>query len=58
VVRYLQLNPPLKNNEYWTKLKGDQGWKDRKGNIWKKDQKHKDHWYPSKIDHLSTGPKF
>ena len=28
----------------WTKLKGNQGWKDADGNIWKKDQLHKDHW--------------
>lgn len=28
----------------WTKLKGDQGWRDADGNIWKKDQTHKDHW--------------
>ena len=28
----------------WTKLKGDQGWKDADGNFWKKDMKHKDHW--------------
>ncbi len=26
------------------KLKGGQGWKDKQGNIWKKDMKHKDHW--------------
>ncbi|MEY5041270.1 MAG: hypothetical protein RLZZ414_818 [Bacteroidota bacterium] len=26
------------------KLKGGQGWKDKDGNIWKKDMKHKDHW--------------
>jgi Fe-S cluster biosynthesis and repair protein YggX len=28
----------------WVKLKGDQGWKDADGNIWKKDKLHKDHW--------------
>jgi hypothetical protein len=28
----------------WTKLRGNQGWRDRDGNIWKKDQLHKDHW--------------
>ena len=27
-----------------TKLKGDQGYKDKSGNIWKKDKLHKDHW--------------
>jgi RHS repeat-associated protein len=27
-----------------TKLKGNQGYKDKAGNIWKKDMKHKDHW--------------
>ena len=26
------------------KLKGNQGWRDKDGNIWKKDQLHKDHW--------------
>jgi hypothetical protein len=28
----------------WIKLKGDQGWRDAHGYIWKKDKKHKDHW--------------
>lgn len=28
----------------WTKLKGNQGWRDESGRIWKKDQLHKDHW--------------
>jgi RHS repeat-associated protein len=28
----------------WIKLRGNQGWKDAEGNIWKKDMKHKDHW--------------
>ena len=28
----------------YTKLKNGQGYKDRDGNIWKKDQLHKDHW--------------
>lgn len=28
----------------WVKLRGNQGWKDADGNIWKKDQIHKDHW--------------
>jgi len=27
-----------------TKLRGKQGWKDKQGNIWKKDMKHGDHW--------------
>ena len=27
-----------------SKLKGNQGWRDGKGNTWKKDMKHKDHW--------------
>ena len=27
-----------------TILRGGQGWKDKKGNIWKKDRKHKDHY--------------
>lgn len=35
---------PGKDKKGWTKLKGDQGWKDKDGNIWKKDMKHKDHW--------------
>jgi uncharacterized low-complexity protein len=26
------------------KLKGNQGYRDKDGNIWKKDQLHKDHW--------------
>jgi hypothetical protein len=26
------------------KLRGDQGYRDQDGNIWKKDQLHKDHW--------------
>ena len=28
----------------WVKMRGDQGHKDAKGNTWKKDQLHKDHW--------------
>ena len=28
----------------WTKLRGNQGWRDQNGNIWTKDMKHKDHW--------------
>ncbi|MBF0548819.1 MAG: RHS repeat-associated core domain-containing protein, partial [Candidatus Riflebacteria bacterium] len=28
----------------WTKLKGNQGWRDSNGRIWQKDQLHKDHW--------------
>ena len=35
---------PHKGNPRFIKLKGNQGWKDAKGNIWKKDQLHKDHW--------------
>ena len=27
-----------------TKLKNGQGWRDEKGNIWKQDFKHKNHW--------------
>ena len=27
-----------------TKLRGNQGWRDAAGNIWKKDMLHKDHW--------------
>ncbi|HZK80222.1 MAG TPA: hypothetical protein VFC46_04125 [Humisphaera sp.] len=30
--------------EGWVKLRGEQGWRDMAGNIWKKDKKHKDHW--------------
>jgi len=32
--------PPVKA----TKLRGNQGWRDENGNIWKKDMLHKDHW--------------
>lgn len=28
----------------WVKLRGNQGYKDPEGNIWKKDNLHKDHW--------------
>ena len=35
---------PNKNSDEFIKLKGDQGWRDAKGNIWKKDNLHKDHW--------------
>ena len=35
---------PESNPEDFTKLKNGQGYKDKKGNIWKKDQLHKDHW--------------
>jgi len=30
--------------EGWVKLRGNQGWCDADGYIWKKDQLHKDHW--------------
>lgn len=35
---------PTSNPEDYTKLKGNQGWRDKDGNTWKKDQLHKDHW--------------
>lgn len=35
---------PTSNPEDFTKQKGDQGYKDKKGNTWKKDKLHKDHW--------------
>jgi hypothetical protein len=35
---------PGKGKPGWTKLKGDQGWKDADGNMWNKDKLHKDHW--------------
>ena len=35
---------PNNNPKEFTKLKHGQGWKDKGGNIWKKDQLHKDHW--------------
>ena len=39
------LNLPSKDNKNFTKLKGDQGWKEKEsGLIWKKDKLHKDHW--------------
>lgn len=28
----------------WVKLKRGQGYRDKDGNIWNKDKKHKDHW--------------
>ena len=28
----------------WTKLRGNQGWRDGNGEIWKIDRLHKDHW--------------
>ncbi len=37
-----------------TKLKNGQGWRDSEGNIWKKDQLHKDHW---DITNPKTGKK-
>ena len=30
--------------EDFTKLKNGQGWRDKDGNVWKKDMLHKDHW--------------
>jgi hypothetical protein len=38
------INLPIKGQKGFVKLRGNQGWKDSKGNIWKKDQLHKDHW--------------
>ena len=37
--RYVKAPPGNLN-----KLKNNQGWRDKKQNIWKKDMKHKDHW--------------
>jgi hypothetical protein len=28
----------------WVKLRGNQGWRDPEGNIWRVDRLHKDHW--------------
>jgi hypothetical protein len=28
----------------WVRLKGNQGWRDPQGNIWKIDRLHRDHW--------------
>jgi len=39
-----KVKTPTSNPEDYTKLKGNQGWKDKDGNTWKKDQLHKDHW--------------
>jgi RHS repeat-associated protein len=36
--------PPGYDNKTWVKQKGNQGYKDPDGNVWKKDQLHKDHW--------------
>ncbi len=32
------------SSDNFTKLRGDQGYRDNQGNIWRKDQLHKDHW--------------
>jgi hypothetical protein len=37
-----------------TKLRNGQGWRDADGNVWKKDQLHKDHW---DITNPKTGKK-
>ena len=37
-----------------TKLRNGQGWKDKDGNVWKKDLKHKDHW---DVTNPKTGKK-
>jgi hypothetical protein len=38
-----KINQPGEGDE-WIQLKGNQDWKDNKGNFWKKDKLHKDHW--------------
>ena len=35
---------PDSNPEEFIRLKNGQGFKDKKGNVWKKDKLHKDHW--------------
>lgn len=35
---------PKSDPKAFTKLKGNQGWKDKAKNFWKKDMKHKDHY--------------
>jgi hypothetical protein len=32
------------SSDNFTKLRGNQGYRDTQGNIWRKDQLHKDHW--------------
>ena len=39
-----KIKTPSSNPKDFTKLKGNQGYKDKDGNTWKKDQLHKDHW--------------
>ena len=40
----VKIKTPTSDLKDYTKLKGNQGYKDKDGNIWKKDQLHKDHW--------------
>jgi len=39
-----KIETPTSHPGDFKKLKGNQGYKDKGGNIWKKDQLHKDHW--------------
>ena len=39
-----KIDTPETNLSKFTKMRGNQSWKDKKGNTWKKDKLHKDHW--------------
>lgn len=39
-----KIKTPDSHPDEFMKLKGNQGYKDKEGNIWKKDKLHKDHW--------------
>ena len=44
VTKATKFELPSNKSKNFTKLKNGEGYKDSKGNIWKKDQLHKDHW--------------
>lgn len=43
-LQFFAIDTPTSNPKGFGKLRGNQGFKDRKGHIWKKDKLHKDHW--------------
>ncbi len=44
ILTHNRCHTPDSDLDQFTKLKNGQGYKDEKGNIWKKDMLHKDHW--------------
>lgn len=43
-LQFFATDTPISNPKSFDKSRRNQGYRDAKGNIWKKDKLHKDHW--------------